>query len=289
MVIIMVKKSYNRKDIMNAIKKTVTELGKNPSRSTFIRYTGIAEYHVLKHFSSWNSAVEAAGFEPDTSNIRLEDDDLLSDWGKIVRKLRQIPTRVQYKHIGKYSSWVFEKHFGLWSNLPDKFRTFAKDSDEWNDVITLLPLQQSSNGVNKSVSDISKFETDIEHISKSPYHVQKHNKLNDRLVYGNPIDFRGLRHEPTNENGVIFLFGMVARELGYAVESVQSGFPDCEAKRQIGKDRWQPVRIEFEHKSKNFFVHGHDPYGADIIVYWEHNWDECPIEVIELKKSDRKA
>lgn len=24
--------------------------------------------------------------------------------------------------------------------------------------------------------------------------------------------------------------------------------------------------------------------GADIIVCWEHNWEDCPLEVIELRK-----
>lgn len=62
---------------------------------------------------------------------------------------------------------------------------------------------------------------------------QKYPKLSDRPTYGNPIDFRGLRHEPVNEQGVVFLFGMVAKELGYMVEVVQTGYPDCEAKRQL--------------------------------------------------------
>jgi hypothetical protein len=64
----------------------------------------------------------------------------------------------------------------------------------------------------------------------------------DRPTYGDPIDFRGLRHEPVNEDGVVFLFGMVARELGYLVEAVQAGFPDCEAKLQIAPSKWQRVR-----------------------------------------------
>jgi hypothetical protein len=29
----------------------------------------------------------------------------------------------------------------------------------------------------------------------------------------------------------------------------------------------------------------HDPAGCDIIVCWEHNWPECPLEVVELKKA----
>jgi hypothetical protein len=98
------------------------------------------------------------------------------------------------------------------------------------------------------------------------------------------MDFRGLRHEPVNEQGVVLLFGMVARELGYTVEAVQSGFPDCEAKRQIAPRRWQRVHIEFEFESRNFRDHGHPLAGCDVIVCWRHNWPDCPphLEILEL-------
>jgi hypothetical protein len=111
-------------------------------------------------------------------------------------------------------------------------------------------------------------------------------KRSDRPTCGNPIDFRGLRHEPVNEGGVVFLFGMAARELGYLVEAVQAGFPDCEAKRQVAPGKWQRVRIEFEFESRNFRDHGHPPDGCDVIVGWQHNWPECPphLEVVELSK-----
>jgi hypothetical protein len=33
--------------------------------------------------------------------------------------------------------------------------------------------------------------------------------------YGAPIDFRGLRHAPLNEQGVVYLFALVAIELGF--------------------------------------------------------------------------
>jgi len=32
-------------------------------------------------------------------------------------------------------------------------------------------------------------------------------------------------------------------------------------------------------------IHGHDVGGADLIVCWEHNWPECPLEVVELRKA----
>ena len=78
---------------------------------------------------------------------------------------------------------------------------------------------------------------------------------------------------------------MVAFDLGYVVEGVGTGFPDCEAKRCVSRsgDVWERVSIEFEYRSRNFHSHGHDPNGCDVIVCWEHNWPECPVEVLELR------
>jgi hypothetical protein len=28
--------------------------------------------------------------------------------------------------------------------------------------------------------------------------------------------------------------------------------------------------------------HGHDPAGCDLIVCWQHDWPDSPLEVIEL-------
>ena len=81
--------------------------------------------------------------------------------------------------------------------------------------------------------------------------------LTDRISYGNPTNFLTLRHESVNEQGVVILFGMLAENLGYRIETVQKGFPDCEAIRQVAPNRWQRVQIEFEFESKNYRDYGH--------------------------------
>jgi hypothetical protein len=87
---------------------------------------------------------------------------------------------------------------------------------------------------------------------------------------------------PTNEQGVLFLFGARAEGLGFAVLKIRTEYPDCLAFRQVGEDRMELVRIEFEFESKNFLKHMHEPNKCDLIVCWRHNWKECPMEVIEL-------
>jgi hypothetical protein len=207
-------------------------------------------------------------------NVRLEDSELLKDWGETVRTNRAMPARRAYRRVGKYDPRTLERRFGPWSSLPEVFLNFAKGNPEWADVVALLPVPvlKQEHGSNNDLASPT--------LPKKTRHVP----LRDRATYGNPTHFRGLRHEPVNEQGVVLLFGMLAKELGYVIEAVQTGFPDCEAKRRITPERWQRVDIEFEFESRNFRDHGHPASGCDLIVCWRHNWDECPenIEVVEL-------
>jgi hypothetical protein len=104
----------------------------------------------------------------------------------------------------------------------------------------------------------------------------------ERSIVGDLINFRGLVYAPVNENGVIFLFGKVAKDLHMYVEEVKPGFPDCIARRFTGKG-WERCRVEFEFYASNFKDHKHEVEGCDLIVCWEDDWKDCPIEVVELK------
>lgn len=106
--------------------------------------------------------------------------------------------------------------------------------------------------------------------------------MSDKSIVGDLINFRGLVYAPLNENGVILLFGKVMDDLNMYIEEIKPGFPDCIARRFVGKG-WERVAIEFEYSSSNFKAHGHDPEQCDIVVCWEHDWTACPLEVIELK------
>jgi len=275
----MSKSFPEKQEILDAARTAAKTLGHSPSRSDFKRISGISEYHILQHFSSYREFIRAAGLEPDVTNVKLNPDDLLQDWGEVVRKLREIPTLSRYTREGKYSSKSFQKYLGTWAVIPSKFRDFAQSKPEWIDVVALLPV----NLPKPKVAQTSRTSDAVHPESSSPKTVsQRHyTKLEGRQTYGAPIDFRGLRHEPVNEQGVVFLFGMIAKELGYMVEAVQTGYPDCEAKRQVEGARWQRVRIEFEFESRNF---DHPPDGCDVIVCWRHNWPNCSenIEVVEL-------
>lgn len=100
------------------------------------------------------------------------------------------------------------------------------------------------------------------------------------------FNFRGLLKVPTTRDSVIFLFGKVGEELSIYVEEMRAAFPTCLAKRYTGSG-WEKVRIEFEYRSGDFKKRGIDPAGCDVIICWENNWPDCPVEVIEVE--DRLA
>lgn len=99
---------------------------------------------------------------------------------------------------------------------------------------------------------------------------------------GSPMNFRGFMYQPINEQGVVYLFGLVAENLFIRVESIQQGYPDCTGLKFVGNGRWERVRIEFEHKSSNF---DHDPAGCDIIVCWEDDLTQKQKEEMGIIKN----
>lgn len=104
----------------------------------------------------------------------------------------------------------------------------------------------------------------------------------NKSIVGDIINYRGMLYAPINEAGVVILFAKMSEDLNLRIEEMNTGYPDCIARRRVG-DGWEKISIEFEYKSKNFYLHQHDPSKCDLIVCWENNWKESPIEVLELK------
>jgi hypothetical protein len=131
--------------------------------------------------------------------------------------------------------------------------------------------------------DISALRSEIEKEEKE----ERRTGLTDihrRSIVGDPINVEGLIYGPLNENGVIFLFSKIQDKLPepISIEAIQPAFPDAKGRRKTEKG-WVDIWIEFEYKSSHFKQHRHPLDACDIIVCWEHDWKDCPIEVIELR------
>jgi len=264
---------HTRESMIEEIKRVSEMLGKKTvSRTEFVRESGISEWHVLKHFDSWNDLVRAAGLQP-TDVSRIPDEKLFEAMYQTFLAEKGITTRTSFRKACQYSDYVYSKRWGTWDNVLIEFRKWVENNYiDFPYIKSLLILKEKPEPA-KQERSVSGADVELTVWPKS-----------GGRGYGPVLNFRGLQHAPINEQGVVFLFGMVALELGFIIESVATGFPDCEAKRRVSRkqDFWERVLIEFEYRSRSFRDHGHDPSQCDLIVCWEDNWPDCPIEVLEL-------
>ncbi len=260
-----------RQEVITAIKRCAEKLGCVPTIFDLVKHEGLARPEIRKHFGSYKAALEECQLEVPRWGQQVGIEQVFRDWMEVVRTLKRRPTLYEYERAGKYRRRQVRRFFGEYNRVPEKMRLYAEECGleiEWEDVMEIL--RQPSRGQAGSAAPATAIHAaDIK--SGGP-------------VYGPVIQAPGFIYGPTNENGVLCLFGAMAEKLGFKIARIQIGFPDCEAMRVMPGGRLKPMKIEFEYESKNFYSHMHDPKGCDLIVCWEHNWEDCPVEVIELKR-----
>lgn len=245
-----------REAAIAAMQALAVRLGRRPRRDEFCRATGLSRRTARLVCGTYGELIRAAGLMCGHTGPGLTDDDLLgilrdgltASAGSVGR-IREAPLVRRHRRaiVGRWRGWT---------------RALLALRD-W------LACQQPDHPDLPALSDYCRIRRVVP-VSLTP-------------SCGELLRFRALDHAPTSESAVIFLFGLVAEELGFVLESLGPSFPDASGRRRV-EGGWQRVRIEFEHRSRNFHAHAHDPKACDLIVCWEHNWPDCPLEVLELKR-----
>ncbi|HET9282607.1 MAG TPA: hypothetical protein VFR24_11660 [Candidatus Angelobacter sp.] len=260
-----------KEEITAAILFCEKKLKHAPSRSELLKLKGVSRGDLRRNFGTYKCALESCGLEARGGGKKVKIEQLFQDWVGIVRKLKKVPTLVEYEKLGKYSVRPMLRTFLAWANIPDGMKLHMEDrglAEEYKDVLEVIEQWASSQRSTPKPS--------------APLQAPK--IWTDRPMYGPLLQGCPLVFAPTCEAGVLYLFGALSERLGFLALRIQTGYPDCEAMRVVAEDRLQRLRIEVEYQSRNFLKHLHEPTGCDMIVCWEHNWPECPVEVLELRK-----
>lgn len=274
----MDKKENIKEKIVDEAKRIAKEHNlKTVTGSIFKKYSGISMNQVNRKFDRGISEVnELAGLIPDTTTKKKSDDELWEELLRVSNELKKIPGRFEFNRKSHFSDSPYIRRYSDWPGVLVNFNEWLKITYPESPIIELIANQES----------IKKSTFVPNQVSSSKFVWEKKKST----FYGAPMNFRGLMYEPINEQGVVFLFGIISEEMGFNVEAIKQGFPDCEGKRLVDKNRniWERVLIEFEYESINFLQHGHDHSKCDVIVCWTHNWQDCPLEVIELQSIIQK-
>jgi hypothetical protein len=246
--------SFEKEAILRYLKELAGRLGVTSLSTRQVKKEGhISPTTVIRAFGGFSEALRQAGLRPSRTYKRNRE-AMLMELASLLDGLGRAPSKTEISENLSLNAGHYEKEFGSVAKalalIKEEHRNSGEPASE-----QVIPSVRASLTASKSKS---------------------------RRKYGPTIDFRGLRYAPTNELGVVLLFGKLAEELGIVVEGVQNGFPDCDAKLKRSDGSYEGVRIEFEYNSQSFERHGHNPNECDLIVCWRHDWTDCPLEVIEL-------
>jgi hypothetical protein len=266
-----------KQEVITALKECASKLGYVPSFPELQKFAGVMNWDMRKHFGTYGRVLKACGLERRGTGYPLGHHGMFVAWAEVVRTLKKIPTQLEYQDHTKRQGRVLVKRCGGWRSVPQRMLEYMRMEHleaQWEDVLEVVLKHIDPARESERLTIVPNGE---------PF--DKPRIRAGQPMYGTPLLTSPLSCAPINELGVVFLFGSVAREMGFVVTRLQQEFPDCEALRQIQPGRWQRVQIEFEYESRNFLVHEHKVEDCDLIVCWSHNWPECPLEVVELKNA----
>jgi Homing endonuclease associated repeat len=268
-----------REEVICVIRQRAEESGHVPTMNELLKAKRISQYDVRKHFGVYAAALHACGLQGRGPGYEVSMRQLFMDWAEVARRAGRVPTVGDYELHSRYSLKPLMRQFGAWPRVAAGMAQYARENG----------LEQDGKDILEVVAThLEAQRKDAKTLKWSSPRILRPGLKKGEPIYGTPTVEAHLMLAPTNEQGVVFLFGAVARSLGFVVLRIQTEYPDCEALREMETDHWQRVKIEFEYESRNFLLHGHRADQCNLIVCWRHNWAESPLEVIELKTALRQ-
>jgi Homing endonuclease associated repeat len=267
-----------REEIIAVVRECTATLGHAPTRAELEEMGNVGKHVIRKNFGSHRRMLAASGVEAGGPGYPISTRSLFLEWARIARSQGKVPRVIDYQRQSKYSVRPLFDRFGNWRDVAAGMLLYARQEglqEEWKDVLDIIAIDRRP----------ARSERRDRTTSTAGSSLGRPRLIAGQPTFGRPLTHSPLplSHAPTNEAGVVLLFGSMARALGYLILRAQAEFPDCQAMREIEPNRWQLVRIEFEYESRNFLEHKHAETECDLIVCWSHNWPECPLEVLELQ------
>lgn len=268
-------KRLTREECIQHLQRVAHTLGRQHLTSKeFSQSAQVSAFRVVRVFGSWHAALRAAGLDP-SPNFKREVplSKLADDFLRAAIDLGRIPTLVQLTRRSSHVSHTFGS--GKTGGY-DEFKRraigllFSNNIRIPSAIKELLDIERAQLLEETTVA--------LDAPSASPHR------------QGRTLNFRAFVYAPTSEHDVVQIFGNVAEELGFEIVGNRSAFPDCEARRvqPSARETFKRCLIEYEFASSDYRKHKHPLSGCDLVVCWDHDWHDCPIEVLELKSEIKK-
>ena len=137
-----------KEEIVRAIRVCAKKLRRNPSLRELRAMSGVTTKHVYKKLGSLRKALQAAGLEGIGPGFSPAEETVLRDWASVARKLKKLPSIVEYEKAGRFSGKPFQRLYGSWAGTAEGFCKFAGKHGlqaPWRDVLEMIADGQARN------------------------------------------------------------------------------------------------------------------------------------------------
>lgn len=268
------RKLLTREECIQHLQSVAHALGSRClTRKEFNRNAQVSAIRVERVFGSWLAALQAADLDP-SPNFKQEIplSKLADDFLRAAIDLGRVPSLLQLTRRSSHAAATFSKKHGGYK----EFKRTAIDLLFSNNIRIPSAIKELLDI--ERAQPLEEIAVALDATPASPHR------------QGRTLNFRAFVYAPTSEHDVVQIFGNVAEELGFEIVGNRSAFPDCEARRvqPSVRETFKPCLIEYEFASSDYRKHKHPLSGCDLVVCWEHDWHDCPIEVLELKSEIKK-
>jgi len=104
----------SEEDLLADLKSVADIVGETPSEREYSNYGEYSVKTYCKRFGGWNSALQAAGFEPNVE-MNLSEETLITALQGFAEKLGRPPTTDEMDRSGPYTTNSYKRAFGTWN------------------------------------------------------------------------------------------------------------------------------------------------------------------------------
>jgi len=97
----------SKQEIMSAIAECAEKLGHPPTHKELLQTTTVSQRQIVKEFGTHTRALLACNLAINGPGNKLKVEALFSDWAKVARELKKIPSKAEFEHLAK-SGQLFE-------------------------------------------------------------------------------------------------------------------------------------------------------------------------------------
>jgi len=110
-----VRSDIPKKELLGEIQSLSDELGKTPEGREMDKHGQFDSTTYRSRFGSWNNALKQIGFDP-LLRTDIPESELIEEIHSLADTLNRPPTRDEMEHQGEFSSSIYPRRFGTWTD-----------------------------------------------------------------------------------------------------------------------------------------------------------------------------